>query len=132
MAKEERKDELLDHDADGIQEQAMLSDENPGEGWHQAGDSIDGKIFKLSSGSAVEMTEEEVESYRLSLRTTSAYSNLRTQRNELLMRSDWTQLPNADLTESQKEAWETYRQALRDLPETMTEDLTYTLPESPV
>jgi hypothetical protein len=49
----------------------------------------------------------------------------------MLMRSDWTQLPNSGLSEEKKAAWETYRQALRDLPETMTEGLEYTLPEVP-
>ena len=44
-------------------------------------------------------------------------SNIKRQRNELLAASDWTQLPDAPLTESQKEAWRIYRQALRDLPE---------------
>jgi hypothetical protein len=37
-------------------------------------------------------------------------------RNEYLKESDWTQLPDADLTASQKAAWAAYRQALRDLP----------------
>ena len=35
------------------------------------------------------------------------------QRNELLAASDWTQLP--DVTLNTKEAWATYRQALRDI-----------------
>lgn len=39
----------------------------------------------------------------------------RQQRNMLLVRSDWTQLPDAPLTTEQKAEWETYRQALRDI-----------------
>jgi hypothetical protein len=38
-------------------------------------------------------------------------------RNAKLAESDWTQLPDAPLTEAQREAWQVYRQALRDLPE---------------
>jgi len=38
-------------------------------------------------------------------------------RNELLMQSDWTQLPDVQLSEEQKESWRIYRQHLRDLPE---------------
>ena len=38
-------------------------------------------------------------------------------RNELLMQSDWTQLPDVQLSEEQKESWRIYRQQLRDLPE---------------
>lgn len=37
-----------------------------------------------------------------------------THRNLLLTQSDWTQMPDAPLTN--REAWKTYRQALRDVP----------------
>jgi hypothetical protein len=40
-----------------------------------------------------------------------------TKRNERLLKSDWTQLPDAPLTELQVTAWRTYRQELRDVPE---------------
>jgi hypothetical protein len=40
---------------------------------------------------------------------------MRLQRDQLLADSDWTQLPDVPL--ATKEAWATYRQALRDLPE---------------
>ena len=110
----------------------MLAEENPGNGWYEVAEDIDGKIFKLVSGAPVVMTEEEKDAYYLSLRTTYSYANLRSERNEMLMRSDWTQLPNSGLSEAKVAEWETYRQALRDLPETMTEGLEYTLPEVPV
>lgn len=42
----------------------------------------------------------------------------RTVRNWLLSLCDWTQLSDAPLSEEQNTAWQTYRQALRDLPET--------------
>ena len=41
----------------------------------------------------------------------------RLTRNEMLWESDWTQLPDAPLTDTEKVAWTEYRQALRDLPE---------------
>lgn len=41
---------------------------------------------------------------------------LRQKRNELLIESDWTQLPDTDLTPEQKQEWILYRKALRDLP----------------
>jgi hypothetical protein len=41
---------------------------------------------------------------------------IRQYRNELLTRCDWTQLPDAPLTDTEKSAWVDYRQALRDLP----------------
>jgi len=40
-------------------------------------------------------------------------------RNNLLRLSDWTQLPDAPITTAQKTVWKAYRQALRDLPETV-------------
>lgn len=39
----------------------------------------------------------------------------RTQRDQLLAESDWTQLP--DVPAAIKEAWAVYRQALRDIPQ---------------
>jgi hypothetical protein len=118
-------------DTNNIQEQMMISEENPGAGWHGVGEDIDGKMFKLVSGAPIAMTDEEKDEYYLSLKTNYSYANLRSERNEMLMRSDWTQLSNSGLSEAKKAEWETYRQALRDLPETMTEDLEYTLPEVP-
>lgn len=36
-------------------------------------------------------------------------------RNYLLQATDWTQLPDVDLTQEQKNAWAAYRQLLREL-----------------
>tara|TARA_Y100000114_G_scaffold35347_1_gene30901 strand:+ start:732 stop:1163 length:432 start_codon:yes stop_codon:yes gene_type:complete len=41
---------------------------------------------------------------------------LRKQRNRLLAESDWTQTADNALSNDKKTEWETYRQALRDLP----------------
>lgn len=45
-------------------------------------------------------------------------AELRLIRNGLLASSDWTQFPDAPLTEPQRAAWRAYRQALRDAPQT--------------
>lgn len=45
------------------------------------------------------------------------WGGLRIMRDQLLSNCDWTQIPDAPLTETQKVAWQTYRQQLRDLPE---------------
>ena len=42
---------------------------------------------------------------------------LRRDRDALLKASDWSQLTDAPLTDAQKTQWQTYRQALRDLPD---------------
>lgn len=38
-------------------------------------------------------------------------------RDELLSLSDWAVLPDAPLTDAQKQEWQAYRQALRDIPQ---------------
>ena len=43
------------------------------------------------------------------------YQAIRQKRNDLLTKSDWTQIPGSPLTDEQKAAWATYRQQLRDL-----------------
>ena len=43
------------------------------------------------------------------------YKVIRQQRNDLLYKSDWTQIPGGPLTTEKKAAWATYRQQLRDL-----------------
>ena len=52
-------------------------------------------------------------------------------RNDLLAKSDWTQLPDAPLTEEQKADWATYRQTLRDLPENFDKADDVEFPEEP-
>lgn len=42
---------------------------------------------------------------------------IRSERNALLLASDWTQLNDAPLTIEQVRQWAVYRQSLRDLPE---------------
>jgi hypothetical protein len=40
---------------------------------------------------------------------------IKRKRNDLLMQSDWTQIPNGPLTSERQAAWGIYRQALRDI-----------------
>lgn len=62
----------------------------------------------------VNKTDDQIE-----LTRTLLLSSIREERNKKLLYSDWTQLPNAQLTESKKLDWETYRQLLRDFPNTV-------------
>ena len=41
---------------------------------------------------------------------------MRKRRNNLLLESDWTQGEDSPLSASKKAEWQTYRQALRDVP----------------
>jgi predicted O-linked N-acetylglucosamine transferase (SPINDLY family) len=49
------------------------------------------------------------------------WEELRVLRNQRLVESDWTQVADAPLTEEQKVAWQSYRQALRNLPENISD-----------
>jgi hypothetical protein len=57
----------------------------------------------------VDLAEEEVAG-----RTAQRAEEVRAERNQKISESDWTQLPDAPVN---KEAWATYRQALRDIPQ---------------
>ena len=65
--------------------------------------------------------------YRL-LQDTDLTEQMRTARNQLLSASDWSQLPDATCD---RQAWATYRQALRDFPATWTEGPTADFPDTP-
>jgi hypothetical protein len=53
---------------------------------------------------------------------------LRTERNMRLVNSDYTQLPDVNLTAAQVEAWRVYRQELRDI----TDNLVWNMTQWPV
>lgn len=69
--------------------------------------------YKLVDGAPVERTEEEISSDR----STMLGDEIRTKRDALLAETDWTQLPDAPLSDDQKEQAREYRQMLRDIPQ---------------
>ena len=75
----------------------------------------DGEFVSLAQVES--LTADEIQAAK-----DSAMSQIRYQRNQLLKDCDWTQI--ADCT-ADKTAWATYRQALRDLPSTITEPRTF-------
>lgn len=56
---------------------------------------------------------------------------MRAQRDGWLAASNWTQLPDNSLTEAQRAAWATYRQALRDAPANWTAGPEWDAPDPP-
>lgn len=58
-------------------------------------------------------------------------SNHRKNRNGMLRESDWSMLPDAPLTVSQKSAWEKYRQELRDVTDQPGFPIEFTWPVAP-
>lgn len=57
--------------------------------------------------------------------------NLRTMRTNLLKDCDWTQAPDSPLTDAKKAEWQTYRQALRDMPNNASDPTSVTWPTKP-
>lgn len=73
---------------------------------------INGQTHMIVNGEPVEkppapVVESEIDVER----------EMRIIRNRLLLASDWTQMPDAPLTEAQRAEWAAYRQALRDVPQ---------------
>lgn len=56
----------------------------------------------------INLTEEEIKE--------TIRNRIREDRNKLLARSDWSQLPDNSLTAEERNEWVQYRQQLRDLP----------------
>lgn len=75
----------------------------------------------LYIGEANQLTQKVVDGELVEFETEIVFDKIREirlDRNALLSKSDWTQLPDSPLNEEQKAAWAEYRQALRDIPNT--------------
>jgi hypothetical protein len=78
-------------------------------------------LTKIVDNVVIELTAEEIAEVEARVAAADLdFSGVRGERNGLLSNSDWTQLDDAPLTDEQQEAWERYRQELRDLPQTYT------------
>ena len=74
----------------------------------------------------IELTEEELQADA----AIAALAEMRSKRNALLSASDFTQLPDTPLPIDRRTAWASYRQALRDLPQT-TDPFAFDWPAPP-
>jgi len=61
----------------------------------------------------------------------NSWERLRRERNDLLAESDWTQSPDSPLDDDDKDDWATYRQELRDLPESVEDPANPSWPSAP-
>jgi Phage tail assembly chaperone protein len=68
---------------------------------------------------------------KVAAKTQAQWTALRSQRDALLAASDWRVLPYSPLTSEKQAAWVTYRQALRDLPGSVTDPLNPVWPPVP-
>lgn len=104
----------------GLQEDADLN-----------GTYIEGKYpseeYTVVSGQAERKPDSVIEATTIA----SAWVDLRAMRNGLLVDSDWTQVADAPITADTQIAWQTYRQALRDLPANTTDPANPTWPTKP-
>lgn len=120
-------------DSNGNHEETRLgADPDNGAGWIDTGlTDISDKMLKLVDGQVVVLSPEQVSAMFAELAYQSGLNRAKGQRNTLLYASDWTQNSDNALSESEKQAWATYRQALRDLPDSVNADGSFTLPVAP-
>ena len=66
------------------------------------------------------------------LDTATQWAVIREVRDALLAESDWTQVSDSPLSAGQREQWQIYRQALRDLPGAFSDPAGVIWPVDPV
>jgi hypothetical protein len=78
-------------------------------------------MHKLVNGIKVDLTAEEIaqrQQDEIAWNNGAFYramADLRSKRDRLLAASDWTQLPDTTLTNTQKQSWMQYRTELRNI-----------------
>ena len=76
-------------------------------------------LQKVVNGVYMDLTEAEIAQRTADIEAHDLdMNNVRAQRNGMLAAADWTQLGDAALGDHTAEEWATYRQSLRDLPQT--------------
>lgn len=66
-----------------------------------------------------EYTDQQLDELESAAKS-AVLQTIKSRRNQLLAESDWINNPDAPLSEEQKQSWLTYRQALRDFPESIS------------
>ena len=78
-----------------------------------------------------EKTKEELEKEYQAEIDSGVADSVRSQRNQLLVESDWTMVTDSQLSDSKKTEWKTYRQKLRDIPASSGFPNSITFPDKP-
>lgn len=94
----------------------------------QAGKIVSYTTSECESGEWVDVNDPEVQKL-LNFVSSQTWEAIRQKRDELIKNSDWIFLP--DVTLKNKEAWLTYRQSLRDLPQNFSTPEEVVWPEVP-
>lgn len=95
------------------------------------GDISASSFFKKEGSSIRPFTAEEVAEKNSSMLNNALMFDLRIERKKRLDESDWTQFETTPLSAEKKAEWATYRQALRDLPDTVTNPQSFEWPVPP-
>ena len=87
---------------------------------------------KVVNGVYYDLTaEEEAELTAMAEASDLDMNMVRGQRDGMLRGSDWTQIGDAALGDHTAEDWQTYRQSLRDIPQTYSRVSEVVWPEPP-
>jgi hypothetical protein len=89
----------------------------------------DDKFAYLLPSGSIQITDKEFEAYK-DYMNIPTWDQIRSKRDGLLTASDWSVASDATPKPS-KEAWLTYRQALRDIPTTFKTPEEVVWPEKP-
>jgi hypothetical protein len=102
---------------------ATVVDEDIGDGQKRGPETVGvvGQAVTVTR-TAVAKTEEDI---------LNDWDRFRTERNAKLTESDWTQGNDSPLSDEDKTSWETYREALRDLPANTDDPANPTWPTPP-
>ena len=83
-------------------------------------DDFNWSNLKFENGDLGDLDQSLIEKELEKIYTDMAYQHLRRERDNLLSKSDWMSFSDSPTMSNQ---WKTYRQALRDLPETESPNL---------
>jgi hypothetical protein len=107
---------------------AVLTVLYPGAEWTLDGDDYSGLTWYSDS----EMpSQADLDAAWPAVEMERKWKALRSERDRLLAACDWTQVADAPLTASDKQAWADYRQALRDVPQDFDSPDDVVWPEAP-
>ena len=117
---------------------SALQWKHPNAGFVLVGNVYSGLRAIKDNGSGSEMpdpdnmiTEEEYNEAIAEFEVFDGWVKVRKQRNQLLKDSDYIMFPDITISAEKKEEWETYRQSLRDIPQTFSNPDDVTYPDKP-
>jgi len=106
----------------------VLQKRFPNREWIMVGTDYDGLTFH---DGAEPVSQAELDGLWPEIEADAVWDEVRGDRNALLAASDWTQVSDAPLTASEKQAWAAYRQTLRDIPQDFASPDDVTWPVAP-